>query len=56
MNIVEKVLEAYPDLDTKEFHPIDGRIMFQDDGDGVVYIAKWEYDKPIPKGLKLGKD
>jgi len=27
-----------------------------DDSDGLgAYIAKWEYPKPIPAGLKLGK-
>jgi hypothetical protein len=29
--------------------------MLKDDGDGIQYIAKWEYSKPIPDGLKLGK-
>ena len=34
----------------------NGTIKLQDDSDGLgAYIAKWEYSKPIPAGLKLGK-
>jgi hypothetical protein len=28
----------------------------QDDGDGIAYIAKWEYTKPLPNGMKVGKN
>jgi hypothetical protein len=47
------IKEAYPELDDKEF--IFGKVRLQDDGDGIQYVAKWEYEKPLPKGLKLGK-
>ena len=57
MDIYTKIIEAYPELinDSKLFW--DGTIILQDDSDGVgPYIAKWNYSKPIPAGLKLGKD
>jgi hypothetical protein len=47
------IKEEYPEINDKEF--VDGCIRLQDDGDGIQYIAKWEYSQPIPKGLKLGK-
>jgi len=31
--------------------------LLQDDSDGNgAYIAKWEYSKPLPEGMKVGKD
>lgn len=47
------IKEAYPEINDKEF--VQGCIRLQDDGDGIQYIAKWEYRKPIPAGLTLGK-
>ena len=55
MTLWEKIIAVYPELTDTDFHPIDGSICLKDDGDGVAYIAKWEYSKPIPAGLKLGK-
>jgi hypothetical protein len=55
MDIYKKIIETYPELSDKDFSPI-GSINLQDDCDGLgVYIAKWEYSEPLPKGLKLGK-
>jgi hypothetical protein len=54
MDLWEQILEAYPELPLYEAWR-DYGIHLKDDGDGVAYIAKWEYDKPIPAGLKLGK-
>jgi hypothetical protein len=51
----EKIIEVYPELTDDDFFPGTGLIHLKDDGDGVAYIAKWEYSKPIPEGLKLGK-
>lgn len=51
----ELIIETYPELTSADFNPVGGLILLADDGDGVVYIAKWEYEKPIPAGLKLGK-
>jgi hypothetical protein len=55
MTIYDTILVAYPELTTADFNPINGSILLADDGDGVVYLAKWEYSKPSPDGLKLGK-
>ena len=55
MDIFQEIVAAYPDLTAQDFYPSSGKILLQDDGDGIVYIAKWDYDKPIPEGLKLGK-
>jgi len=55
MELWEKIIEAYPELEpTNSFRQLG--IWLQDDSDGVgAYIAKWEYSKPIPTGLKVGK-
>jgi hypothetical protein len=49
------IIEEYPELTDEDFKPFSGSILLKDDGDGIVYIAEWQYSKPIPKGLKLGK-
>ena len=57
MDLYLQIISIYPELtiteEKDEFR--DGSIQLQDDGDGIQYIAKWEYSKPIPDGLKLGK-
>lgn len=50
----EKIINSYPELTSEDFAPY-GCIELRDDGDGIVYLHRWEYDKPIPKGIKLGK-
>jgi len=53
--VYEQIIAVYPELTTQEF--INGTIVLQDDADGLgAYIAVWNYDKPIPQGMKLGKD
>jgi hypothetical protein len=56
-DLYSEIVAVYPELaitDTyDEFR--NGKIRLQQDEDGVQYIAKWEYSKPIPKGMKLGK-
>ena len=47
------VSHNYPELTDADFLPETGSIHLKDDGDGISYIAKWEYSKPIPKGMKL---
>jgi len=55
MTIYETIIAAYPELANDKQIFIRG-IVIQDDSDGAgAYLAKWDYDKPIPKGLKLGK-
>lgn len=55
MDLFTKIVEIYPELEAKDFDWRNGSIKLFDDGDGVQYIAKWEYSKPIPEGLTLGK-
>lgn len=56
MGLWEQITKVYPELTDEDFSPFDGKILLRNDGDDKGdYIAKWEYDKPIPKGLKLGK-
>ena len=57
MTIYETIIAAYPEL---EGHPVEwmtfGSITLRDDSDGKgTYIDRWEYSKPLPAGLKLGK-
>ena len=57
MELWEQITQAYSELSENDFAAFsNGTIRLQDDGDGLgAYIAKWEYSKPIPAGLKLGK-
>ena len=60
MNLYEKIVEAYPELGGSFPTPLDlfsnGTISLRDDSDGAgAYIETWNYEKPIPAGLKLGK-
>lgn len=55
MDLFTQITIAYPELTDADFAPINGVIQLRDDGDGVQYIAVWEYSKPIPEGLKVGK-
>jgi len=48
------ILETYPELTIKDFG-LNGCIELRDDGDGIQYLFRWDYSKPIPKGIKLGK-
>jgi hypothetical protein len=55
MDLFKKITEVYPELTDLDF--IDkGTIRLYDDGDGIQYIAKWEYSKPLPNGMKVGKN
>ena len=58
MELWQKIVKAYPELSENNYAEFTsgGSIMLVDDADGVgSYIAKWEYSKPIPEGLTLGK-
>ena len=54
MRLFDTIIAEYPELENNldEFNGL-GSIVH---GDGIQYIAKWEYSKPLPKGLKIGKD
>ncbi len=55
MELWQKIIEAYPEINpTDNFWRLG--IWLQDDSDGQgAYIAKWEYSKPLPAGMKIGK-
>jgi len=56
MTLFEQIVAIYPELTELDFMPIRGSISLRDDSDGLgAYIEKWEYSKPIPDGMKLGK-
>lgn len=55
MELWETIVNKYPETAENNFAVFRDLIILKDDGDGVAYIAKWEYSEPIPKGLKLGK-
>lgn len=58
MDLYTQITTVYPELKiTKDYDPFyDGTILLKDDGDGIQYIAKWEYSKPLPAGMKVGKN
>lgn len=55
MELWEKIIEAYPEIKpTDDFRKLG--IHLRDDSDGAgAFIEKWDYSKPIPEGLHLGK-
>jgi hypothetical protein len=54
MDLFKTIIEAYPEL--SNINLFDKHIILQNDSDGLGdYVAKWDYSKPIPKGLTLGK-
>jgi hypothetical protein len=54
MTLYDQIIAKYPDLvGTDIFYT---QIILQDDSDGVgAYIKKWDYNKPLPVDLKVGK-
>jgi hypothetical protein len=55
MDLKTKIITVYPELTQENFFPGTGLILLSDDGDGIQYISKWEYSKPLPNGMKVGK-
>jgi hypothetical protein len=55
MTLWEKIIAVYPELTNQDFGRF-GTITLRNDSDGVGdYIEKWEYNKPLPEGLTVGK-
>jgi hypothetical protein len=55
MTLYEQIMAVYPELTDADFGSF-GSIMLKDDSDEQgAYIAIWEYSKPVPAGLKVGK-
>ena len=57
MGLYETIIATYPELaDINDLKFWTKTINLQDDSDGKgAFIAIWNYEKPIPDGLKLGK-
>ena len=56
MALYDDLIAAIPELTDADFAPFTGTIVLQNDSDGLGdFIAKWDYSKPIPSGMKLGK-
>jgi hypothetical protein len=54
MTLYEKIIAAYSELENADIFELG--IVLQDDSDGQgVFIADWNYVKPLPAGLKIGK-
>ena len=51
MTLYEQIIEIFPELAEKPEEFVAGKIRLQNDGQGD-FIAKWEYEKPLPKSLK----
>ena len=55
MSLSEQIIAVYPELEGSTFFR-DGTILLQDDSDGLgAYVREWNYSKPLPNGLKIGK-
>lgn len=55
MSLYDQIIAVYPELATSTAFT-DGTIVLQDDSDGLgAYIAVWNYSKPLPSGMKVGK-
>jgi hypothetical protein len=55
MNLPEQIFEYYPELVNKDLQR-EG-IYLQNDSDGFGdYIREWNYSKPLPAGMKVGKN
>ena len=53
--LFDTIIEAYPELANSDAFKT-GVIVLQNDSDGEGdFIVEWNYSKPIPAGLKLGK-
>jgi hypothetical protein len=56
LNLFEKIVAAYPELAENSEPFFNGTIQLQNDSDGAGdYVLSWNYEKPLPTGLKLGK-
>jgi hypothetical protein len=55
MSLYDEVIAFYPELTMSNLFG-DGTITLQNDSDGKGdFIREWNYSKPLPAGLKLGK-
>ena len=52
--MIDAIISIYPELEGMDLQLYGVYLRDDSDGDGV-YITKWEYSKPLPDGLKIGK-
>lgn len=56
MSLFNEIVKVYPELSNGDNFNLNSVIVLRNDSDGYGdYIEKWEYHKPIPEGMKLGK-
>jgi hypothetical protein len=56
MTLHQQIIDALPELAENPKIFATGIIVLQDDADGLgAYIREWNYEKPLPKGLSIGK-
>lgn len=54
MGLYETILEAYPEFE--DIRLMNKSVVLRDDSDGAgPYIERWDYSKPLPEGLTVGK-
>lgn len=52
--MLEIIYGAYPELDGADLRSLG--IVLQDDSDGEgAWLVSWDYSKPIPEGVTIGK-
>jgi hypothetical protein len=52
MSLSDLIKEAFPELTSFDFDIHGGnKVILCDDGDGDVYIAAWNHDKPLTAEL-----
>jgi hypothetical protein len=55
MSLYDQIIAVLPELEASRLF-VDGTIILQNDLDETGdFIAAWNYSKPIPEGMKLGK-
>lgn len=57
MSLYDEIIDSLPELAEKpEEFLLTGSILLRNDSDNFGdYIERWNYIKPLPKNLKLGK-
>jgi len=55
MTLWEQIISVYPELTDDDFGRKKTIILQNDVDEFGDYIAEWNYSKPIPDGLTLGK-
>ena len=55
MQLWEKIIEAYPEIKATDNFIKLGIVLEINSNENEAFIAEWNYSKPIPEGLKLGK-